>query len=355
MSKKIAKGAHLVGSVWLEDSDAVISAAAKVLGKHLVRIPDGETGPRRQWAYWQFTVIEQDPNLEPDPSQAPIIFPMMTDGVPGEVEIHPAKFKAGVDVDSIFMNTTYAEHALASYARFAALKQQGTVPDGTRFMVALPTPLAIALPHISPSAIPDFLNVYERSLVADLKKILTAIPETELSIQWDIAVEVIALEGAFPMAGSLEEFEEKTMQQFERLCSEVPEGVEMGFHWCYGDPNGKHMLEPKDAGLMVHLTNATLKRVQRSIEYIHLPVPIERDDDAYFEPLADLELSSGCRLYLVLVHIEDGVEGTNRRIATASRYVKDFGIATECGIGRQMPYEIEPLMQIHADCSAPVN
>ena len=144
---QIAEGAHLVGSVSLADSDAVFKAAAKVLGSHLKRIPDGETGPRGQWAYWQYTVIEQDPNLERDPDEAVRPFPMMTNGVPGEVEIRPARFKAGVDLDSILMNTTYAEHAEASYARFEALKKQSLIAEDTKFMVALPTPLAIHFWH----------------------------------------------------------------------------------------------------------------------------------------------------------------------------------------------------------------
>ena len=210
----VAKGAHLVGSVSLKDTDAVIRAAADVLGSHLERIPDGETGAREHWAYWQFTVMQRDPNLEQDPDEEPRPFPLMTKGVLGQVEIRPARFKAGVDLDTIVLNTTYAEYALASYARFAELKKQGKVRANTRFMVALPTPLAIAMPHISPRAIPDFRKVYERSLIADLGKILAAIPASELSIQWDIACEVIGWEGGLPIWGSLEDFEEDCLQQF---------------------------------------------------------------------------------------------------------------------------------------------
>ena len=72
--------------------------------------------------------------------------------------------------------------------KFKALRDKGSIAAGTKFMVALPTPLAIAIPHISPSHIPDFLKVYERSLIADLKKILAGIPAADLSIQWDIQI-----------------------------------------------------------------------------------------------------------------------------------------------------------------------
>ena len=38
-------------------------------------------------------------------------------------------------------------------------------------------------------------------------------------------------------------------------------------------------------------------------------VLIERDDDAYFAPLADLQLPAETELYLGLVHRQDGAEG----------------------------------------------
>ena len=35
-----------------------------------------------------------------------------------------------------------------------------------------------------------------------------------------------------------------------------------------------------------------------------------------------------------MVHAQDGVEGTTRRITAARRHAPDFGIASECGISR---------------------
>jgi len=64
-----------------------------------------------------------------------------------------------------------------------------------------------------------------------------------------------------------------------------------------------------------------------------------------------LQLSQETELYLGLVHA-DGAESTRKRIATASKYVGDFGISTECGIARcRTPDLIRSLLQIHADAS----
>src|SRR5437899_3212109 len=61
---------------------------------------------------------------------------------------------------------------------------------------------------------------------------------------------------------------------------------------------------------------------------------IHGHDDAYFAPLKDLQLQPGTELYLGLVHAQDGIEGTKKRIAAAKKYVPKFGVASECGISR---------------------
>jgi len=80
-----------------------------------------------------------------------------------------------------------------------------------------------------------------------------------------------------------------------------------------------------------------------------MPVPRNRDDDAYFAPLQQLRLRPETVLCLGLVHHTDGVEGTTRRLATARRHVTDFSIATECGFGRRDPRTIPELLRIHAE------
>ena len=80
-----------------------------------------------------------------------------------------------------------------------------------------------------------------------------------------------------------------------------------------------------------------------------MPVPAERSDDDYFRPLERLELDPHTRLFLGLVHDSDGVAGTRRRMATAAKFARDFGIATECGFGRRPPETIPNLLRIHAE------
>ena len=81
---------------------------------------------------------------------------------------------------------------------------------------------------------------------------------------------------------------------------------------------------------------------------MHMPVPAERDDDAFYAPLSMLKLRPETELYLGLVHDTDGVEGTLSRITAAKRHVKDFGIATECGFGRRPADSVPGLVDLHS-------
>ena len=135
-----------------------------------------------------------------------------------------------------------------------------------------------------------------------------------------------------------------------RICRQidyVPEGVEAGVHLCYGDPGHKHIVEPEDLSTCVSFANEIFATANRTVDWIHMPVPRDRDDDEYFKPLRGLNIKSETELYLGLVHHTDGVNGTNARVAIAEKYAGEFGIATECGFGRRPPETIPELLDIH--------
>ena len=124
----------------------------------------------------------------------------------------------------------------------------------------------------------------------------------------------------------------------------MPGDIELLFHFCYGDSNHKHVVEPTDMADMVAMANRLTDGIKRPIQLIHMPVPRDRSDDAYFAPLKNLRLKPATELSLGLVHHTDGVAGTRRRLAAAEKRVKDFSIATECGFGRRRPETIPELL-----------
>lgn len=334
---------HLVGSIALDSVEEVFHTAGGLLGRRLRRIPDGEPGGRRLWISWQYPLLRSLPFLKADASQ-----PNQTSG------FLPLELAEGISPDEIrFPELGYAREARASYQDFVAARERGDLPPGVRFQVSLPTPFAVVNPFCAPKDRAAIEPAYEIAMLREIEAICRAIPYPDLCIQWDVCIEMILWDGRWPgMRNPFEDLRGEMMSRMKRLAAAVPNGVELGFHLCYGDWEAKHFIDPEDAGKMVDFANALASAVSRPITYIHMPVPIDRSDDAYFQPLRDLKLPSGTELYLGLVHA-DGAEATRKRIAAAGCYAPDFGIATECGMARcRTPEMIRTLLRIHAEASA---
>lgn len=87
----------------------------------------------------------------------------------------------------------------------------------------------------------------------------------------------------------------------------------------------------------------------RSLQWVHIPVPFARDDEANFAPLADFHLHPEIEMLLGLIYLDDGVECARRRMEAASPHVPELGIATECGINRAHDTaEVEAILDVHA-------
>jgi hypothetical protein len=333
---------HLVGSVGLDSVDSVFSTAGKLLGPHLRRIPDGEPGGRRVWTSWQYPVFLANPWLEPDPAAS---IPARGSGS------RRMKLASGVKpADLRFGELGYAREARASYQDFCRAREKGILPKGIRFQVSIPTPINVLLTSCTPEAVKDIEPAYEEAMLREVKRLCDAIPNEDLCVQWDMVREVMWFDGrASGYDKPTEASREFAIDRLARLAQAVPGAVELGFHLCYGDWAGKHAIEPLDTRAMVELMNAITAAVKRPVTYFHLPVPIERSDDAYFAPLRDLKLAASTEIYLGLVHVKDGVEGTRRRMSAASKYLPGFGISTECGLGRaKTPETVEKILEICA-------
>lgn len=332
-------GVHLCGSVPLTDAETVFRSAAARLGDRLKRLPDGETGERSNWIRWQLPKLQTNPDLEsvapPNRGYSPLL------------KLRP---REGVDPEAVaFGDLGYADQALASWQLFSRLKAERVIPSDVRFQVSLPTPVAVITQFVAEQQA-DLERPYEARLLEELGEIASRIPHGELAVQWDTAVEFGILEGAFPswLGDDRESRERAIGERLVRLGNAVPDGVELGYHLCYGDFQHRHFVEPADTGQLTAVANRIAAGLERRLDWIHLPVPRDRTDEAYFAPLADLRLPPETEFYLGLLHATDGIEGARRRVAAARSVVSDFGVATECGLGRREPEQIPGLLDLHA-------
>ncbi|HLJ80558.1 MAG TPA: hypothetical protein VKT52_03655 [Ktedonobacterales bacterium] len=339
------RGVHLVGSVPLRDAEEVFATTTSLLDGRLRRIPDGETGVRSNWIRWQIEFLARSPQVEMLPPDAMAYAPGPS-----------AQLRPGVSSDEItFESLGYADAARASYAVFSRLKREMVIPANVRFQVSLPTPIATITAFFRPPDQAAVEPAYERALLRELDQITEAVPHHDLAIQWDVAIEFAILEGVSSsyLAGHTDTMT-LLLERLIRLGNYIPAEAQLGYHLCYGDAGHRHFKEPADTTTLVTVANGLSAGVKRPINWIHLPVPRTRDDGAYFAPLRALRLHPRTELYLGLVHLHDGVEGAQRRIAAARRAVADFGVATECGMGRRLPATIPDLLRLHAEVAAPV-
>jgi hypothetical protein len=337
--------AHLVGSIGLPTVDEVFLTVGRTLGPYLRRIPDGEPGGRRVWVNWQYPVFLASPYLQLGDE---------ADRTPRGAHILRLRLADGVRQDDVhFGELGYAREARASYLDFCRARDAGNVPKGIRFQVCLPTPINVVATTCAPDVVLRIEPAYETALIAEIGRLCTAIPHSDLCIQWDMVREVLWWDGRIlktqPAPFPSTETRTQVLDRLARLIAAVPIDVELGFHLCYGDWGGRHQIDPADSGAMVDLANAIAAQAGTKLSYVHMPVPIARSDRVYFEPFRDLDLASNTEIYLGLVHLQDGVAGARSRIAAATEFLPEFGIAAECGLGRaKTPEMVDNILALHA-------
>jgi hypothetical protein len=341
----MSRDVYLVGSVPMVNASEVFAKVSGALGSRLRWLADGETGERADWITWLEPVFAEHPAF----AKSGEFFRIHAAGTGRERYM----LRAGIEPQGVrFDNLFYADIAKASYAVFKRLKDAGSISADTKFQVDLVPAHSVIWLFLVDALHAPVDPLYNDALKREIDKIVAAIPHGELAIQFDVASAVFArLERneASSYGRSKAEMQDTFSAIVADLGNRVPAGVDLLYHLCYGDSNHRHVVEPTDMGDMVEFANRLSRNVKRPIDLIHMPVPRNRADDAYFAPLKRLVRRPETELCLGLVHYTDGVEGTKRRLATAKKYAEEFAIATECGFGRRDPRTIADLLRIHAE------
>jgi hypothetical protein len=339
---------HFNGSVNLADADTVMREIAARVPSGVRRIPDGETGDRGNWIFFQAQRFLQLPWLVPDPP---------VEVAAGDYESMPQlRLADGADPAEVrWPAPGYAEAYLRSYETFTALHGEGVIPDGVRFQVEYPTPLASISAFIVREQQQALLPAYELAMFADLARLLAAIPHGQVAVQWDVAVEFSILEGYFGPAGP-QAFDAITAA-LARCVDTVPADVPVGLHLCYGDYGHQHFKQPESLALQVRVLNAVSAAAGRTVSFVSFTVPQYQREESYFAPLAGLAARPDTELNFGLVpyHPRQQAPGTtgdqvrliDAAVAASPGGSREWGVSTECGMGRAGPEEIPVLLDLH--------
>ena len=343
---------HFNGSVNLPDAETVMREISSRIPTGIRRMTDGETGERGYWIQFQIQKFLQMPEFE-----------SVTVGQTYETssdapEMPRLRLVEGVSADTIdWPNLGYADAYAESFETFDRLQRNGTIPAGVRFQMQYPTPLASMAATIVPEDLPAVTAAYETALFADLGKALAKLPHERSAVQWDVAVEFGLLEGAMGPGSALPM--DRVTPGLIRCVDRVPAQVPVGLHLCYGDYGHQHFTQPESLQMQVDLLNAVVSAAQRPITWVSFTVPQARNDADYFDPLRDLTAGPETELYFALVpyHPDDQPDGTSAEqaqhidiaLAKSSAGQREWGICTECGMGRVAADEVPGLLDLHRE------
>jgi len=138
---------------------------------------------------------------------------------------------------------------------------------------------------------------------------------------------------------------------------QVPAAIPAGLHMCYGDYGHQHFMQPESLALQVRVLNAVTAAAARPVSFVSFTVPQYQREESYFAPLTGLAADPGTELNFALVpyHPADQAPGTTEdqvRLIDAALTAspggrRDWGICTECGMGRANRDDIPALLDLH--------
>jgi len=329
-------------------AEEAMRTVAATLGRYVYAITDGETGSRSKWIGWQLNNLMGVDGIElsgtksvfEQAAQEAAEIPKLT--VDPSVTELPARIPG------------YADAAAASYEVFKRLRDEGVIPQGVKFQVSLPTPLAPVVAFVTEQDQARFYPIYAEAMKAEVDEIIAAIPAEDLLVQFDVAVEIGVLAGAQPAAEQLAN-KAFMIEQIRSMLSSVPAAVEHGVHLCYGDFGHTHFAVPQDLSLCVEFANA----LGDKLDFVHMPVDRQTGlNPAYHEPLGDLKINA--RLALGVVDYRGEEQRTRDLLAAAAASAgREFAVATECGMARidEGDFDGPPLqrlLELHAAVAQPI-
>jgi hypothetical protein len=345
MTTRVTSDLLLVGSLPVDSTENAFQAGAEYFGDLVFALPDGETGLRARWvSYERDGIIRDNPDVVVvEETTSPTGFARHA------YETPRLAVRAGVEVLH-WDRWPRIDDAIDAYAIFTRLRADGVIPEGLRFQVGLPFPES-ALNAFKVDFARDYPKAaagFEELVGRELGRLVDAIPPDDLAIQWDVAYETKDIEGV--IAWTQGDAWERFAGPVTRLTSLIPDEVLVGYHLCYGTFPEWPMYEAQDMTVVVRMANFAVASSGRPVDWVHMAGPryLRSEDERFFAPLAHLD-APDTRVFLGIVLPVDGIPGVRRRAATASKYLKDFGVALYCGMGRQPGDDGDKTMREHRD------
>lgn len=327
----------LPGSLPTQTAEQSFRTFGGALGQWLNYMPDGEVGTRRYWIDGvAFRVFNRHPEIET------VKYPSPENGVEkwwprGRHDEFGFRIRPGVKevrFGDPGWRLGFARDAINSYALFRYIKKDGIIPQGVRFQVCIPLVFS-AIRFFFPDEDVDKVGPgFTEATRAEVAKIVEMIPNDDLAIQFDLAVENryvdTALDEHGPEASRKEG--ERVCAPLGEICSAIPRAVHLGHHMCFGTLNGWPSRTPPTLAGTIILANSAIAASGRKVDFVHIPT-LASTEDAWFAPLKDLK-ADGADVYMGAIHHLHRPGGMGDQLRVMKKYLSDFGLGSPCGFGR---------------------
>lgn len=328
---------YLTGSINVPSVDDAFELVGTNLQPGVTRVPDGEPGDRANWVLTQADHFLKNPTLS------------VVDGRARTIADNAVSFP------TVDYHTTAAE----SYDRFLRARESGVLAPDSRFLVSIPTPFNAVNSFVDLDSQVQVAYAYEQQLEHSVAAVQKLISPADLAIQFDLPTELATVEGWFPNPYP---DHEAIYAATARLAGWISDDTELTFHLCYGDSKfgaspfmgdppdaeaaargGRHIV-PRDASAIVEVANGLSRHVDRRIDAFQAATVTAWDKRAHWRPLAGLALEPETEFYLGLLHADDGVSGARSRATLAAEFLPQFGLSTECGLGRHSHEQLRAVL-----------
>jgi hypothetical protein len=335
----------LTGAGLPPDTDlSNVISKIKAAGLGLPRVTDGEQGERTNFTAFQWKLIGQVHPLVAQPFP-PIDYKELTEEDKSYIQSPGfAKF-----------DTKYDEYALQGWEIFQKLQKSGIIEPETKFQVCIPTPANVVGPFTKAAFQPAFHPVYMQGLKDAITSVANKIENSRLAIQIDVALELAYLcgisgympnEPGYLNIHDPENALEVIATDIVELVKTVPQTVDVGLHFCWGNLGNQRFITPGDSAQIARLGRVLLDRISRPLAWIHFPIPAVCEVKPYLAPLkADVlpKLKvNRTEFFVGAIYPPDATKSLEHwKEAKAELEGYKVGISTECGLGRSKAEDLQ--------------
>lgn len=319
----------LVGSIPAADTHNAVELALTELGRTLMCVPDGETGPRSQWVASIIAALRDHPALE-----------LTRDGQWSDYHDRPRyRVRRGASLDPDLLHLGYDEALRESRPVLDSLVAKHDL-TGVSYQVGVASGFDLALLAFGPVGALRYRKAFNLAASREIRAIRRILND-DVVFQIELPAELVAVSRAPRiLRPAIAHWMARISVEPARLA---PRGTKFGVHLCFGDLHHRALMAvSKDCAPTVSLANAIAAQWPSGtpLRYLHIPLAAGDNapslDESYYAPLAKLSLPLHTRLVAGFVHEALSPEQLRAVLTMVeSAYGRPVDVAAPCGLGRR--------------------